>query len=341
MGLLYFKAMKHFRTLLFALAVLALASCGTDGGHFRIEGRLLNLNQGEFYVYSPDGDMRGLDTIRVQAGRFTYTTECTSPKTLMIVFPNFTQQPVFAQPGKSVDIKGDASHLKEMTVKGTKANELMNTFREKIRSASPPEVLKHASQTAADHPESPVAAYLVYTYFMNTPTPDFATASRLLGQIAQAQPDNTYVKRLKAMADGRPNPSDTSLPRFTATDIDGRTVSDATLREAPATLVIAWASWNYSSMSMLRQAAQRAATMNGRLKVVGICLDPSPQSCRRTLRTSQIEGAVNICDGRMAEGQLYNRLGMYNLPDNILIKNGRIAERNLSTSTVLLRIDQL
>ena len=103
-----------------------MVSCGTDKRHFKIDGRLLNLNQGEFYVYSPDGSLGGVDTIKVQAGRFTYKVECQKEMTLMIVFPNFTEQPVFAAPGKSVDIKGDASHLKEMTVKGTKANELMN-----------------------------------------------------------------------------------------------------------------------------------------------------------------------------------------------------------------------
>ncbi|WP_337487398.1 DUF4369 domain-containing protein, partial [Prevotella sp.] len=71
--------MKHLYILI--LAVLTLASCGTDSGHFKLEGRLLNINQGEFYVYCPDGAMRGLDTIKVQAGRFTYTTECDAPKT--------------------------------------------------------------------------------------------------------------------------------------------------------------------------------------------------------------------------------------------------------------------
>ena len=112
--------------LFLSIISLFLASCGTDSHHFSIDGRLLNLNQGEFYVYSPDGKVtHGIDTIKVQAGRFSYTVECDNPMTLMIVFPNFTEQPVFAQPGKSVDIKGDASHLKEMTVKGTKDNDCL------------------------------------------------------------------------------------------------------------------------------------------------------------------------------------------------------------------------
>ena len=35
----------------------------------------------------------------------------------MLVFPNFSEQPIFAQSGKTVNVKGDATHLKEMSVK--------------------------------------------------------------------------------------------------------------------------------------------------------------------------------------------------------------------------------
>ena len=66
--------------------------------------------------------------------------------TLMLVFPNFTEQPIFAQPGKTVDVKGDAYHRKELTVEGTKDNKLMNSFRRQTANASPPEALKYARQ---------------------------------------------------------------------------------------------------------------------------------------------------------------------------------------------------
>ena len=103
--------------MLFAFALI-LTACGTDSHHFKIEGRLLQLNQGEFYVYSPTGDIDGVDTLEVEAGRFALEIPCEKPTALMIVFPNFTEQPIFAEPGKTVDIKGDASHLSEMTIKG-------------------------------------------------------------------------------------------------------------------------------------------------------------------------------------------------------------------------------
>lgn len=128
-------------------AILLLASCGEDSKHFKIEGRLLQMNQGEFYVYSNGAGVEGLDTIKVQGGRFSFEMPCLSPVTLTLVFPNFSETPIFAEPGKTAKIDGDASHLKMLKVKGTKDNELMTTFRSQISNASPPEI-KHYVGTA-------------------------------------------------------------------------------------------------------------------------------------------------------------------------------------------------
>ena len=334
MGLFSFHTMKHLKAFAALLLVLVTASCGTDSRHFSIDGRLLNLNQGEFYVYSPDGKVtHGMDTIKVQAGRFSYTVECDRPMTLMIVFPNFTEQPVFAQPGKSVDIKGDASHLKEMTVKGTKDNELMNKFREQILSASPAEMRKAAVQIADDKPESAVAAYLVRRYLIETDSPDYAEARRLLRKIAERQHDNAYVQRMLAACDGKQALAPGSaLPSFSTYDIDGHPVSNATLSAKPTTIVVAWATWNYSSTSLLRQISQKLKSGNGNVAVIGICLDPDKTSCRKTLKQYGIEGITTVCDGRMVNGDLYNRLGMSSLPDNVVIRNGRIEKRSIATS---------
>ena len=113
------------RIIGFLGCVLLLAACGSDSGKFRLEGRLRNINQAEFWVYSPDGSMQGIDTITVRNGRFAYELELEDEATLMVVFPNYSEQPVFARPGKTVSIKGDATHLKEIIIEGTKENEHM------------------------------------------------------------------------------------------------------------------------------------------------------------------------------------------------------------------------
>lgn len=328
---------KYSLVSLLSFLTLLLASCGTDSHHFKIDGHLLNLNQGEFYVYSPDGSVtHGMDTIKVQAGRFSYLVECDRPMTLMIVFPNFTEQPVFAEPGKSVDIKGNASHLKELTVKGTKANKLMNAFREQILSASPAEIKKCAIQMAEDNPESAVAVYLVRRYLVTVDRPDYTTAARLLKLIVEKQPDNQFAARLLVSCNGKTTINNGSkLPSFSANDINGKVVNNATLASVPNVVFYVWATWNYSSTSQLRQLADMERQSDGKLKVVSICLNPDKSSCQRTLKQYGADNITTICDGRMVNGDLFNKLGLYNLPDNILIKNGAIAEQHIEFSRLI------
>lgn len=359
------------------VAALVCTSCGTDSRHFRIDGRLLHLNQGEFYVYSPDGTINGLDTIKVQAGRFSYEVACDRPMTLMIVFPNFTEQPVFAQPGKSVDLKGDASHLKEMTVKGTKDNELMNKFREMIRNAAPPEMKKCAQLFVQDHPESRVGAYLVDRYFIHDANPDTKTAVRLIDLMIEKQPENGYLKRQKRQLTASfVATKGADIPNVLGTTVDGKTIGRVQLTKAPVTVVCALATWKYESMSQFRRLAAYAASQQGRVAVVGVSIDASPSLVRSQL-ASQIgisdsasglafgpssgsssgsasgsssgsssasasaaaQGSSSsrssstcyvVCDGKMVESPFFTRLGLTGVPDNIVIKNGRIAAAHLT-----------
>lgn len=359
------------------VAALVCTSCGTDSRHFRIDGRLLHLNQGEFYVYSPDGTINGLDTIKVQAGRFSYEVACDRPMTLMIVFPNFTEQPVFAQPGKSVDLKGDASHLKEMTVKGTKDNELMNKFREMIRNAAPPEMKKCAQLFVQDHPESRVGAYLVDRYFIHDANPDTKTAVRLVDLMIEKQPENGYLKRQKRQLTASfVATKGADIPNVLGTTVDGKTIGRVQLTKAPVTVVCALATWKYESMSQFRRLAAYAASQQGRVAVVGVSIDASPSLVRSQL-ASQIgisdlafgpssgssSGSASglasgsssgsssasasaaaqassssrssstcyvVCDGKMVESPFFTRLGLIGVPDNIVIKNGRIAAAHLT-----------
>lgn len=308
-----------------------MVSCGTDKRHFKIDGRLLNLNQGEFYVYSPDGSLGGVDTIKVQAGRFTYKVECNKEMTLMIVFPNFTEQPVFAAPGKSVDIKGDASHLKEMTVKGTKANELMNQLREQIANASPAEIQKYAKQFVEDHPESIVSMYVVRNFFLQKDNPDFATARLLIDKMIESQPKNNALKTLQqTVRNHTPIAHNSSVPKFAAYDINGKQVNNAMLAKADTAVVIAWATWNYSSVSMLQTVAQIQKEKGSKMKVLGVCLDYSRSLSRTALRQRDMDDIPTVCDGKAVDGDVYNRLGMSNLPDNIFIEKGRVTATGLT-----------
>lgn len=318
-------------TLLLLCATLLLAACGTDGGHFKIEGRLLHINGGEFYVYSPDGDLNAIDTIKVQAGRFSYEMPCTRPQTLMIVFPNYTEQPIFAQPGKSVNIEGEASHLKEMKVTGTKDNELMNGFRKQVASCSPQEAKSKAEAFIKEHPASMVSCYLVRRYFIQEQQPDLMGATRLLKLMAEAQPKNGDVKRqlqqLQAM--GTSIKVGSPVPAINAVAIDSTRINKAWLTEKPVTVVCVWATSNYTSQSMLRQAIEKAIMQNGNMRVLSICLDASSKEAMKTLKQQSLMQCTTVCDGQMLHSPIFRALGLYDVPDNLIIRNGRIAAMHI------------
>lgn len=328
---------KTIAILLFAATILS--SCGVDSKHFRIEGRILNINQGAFYVYDDEGAINGIDTIKLEGGRFAYEIACERPTTLMLVFPNFSEQPIFAEPGKEVKVKGDASHLKNLKVEGTKTNELMNKFREQIASASPPEAGKFAAQFVADHPESPVGVYLVKHYFVASINPNYKEATRLLGLMQPKQPKNGQIIRMTALIKNLAQTQvGNRLPTFTAYDTRGRLVSSADLSSGLA-VVCTWASWSYESTEQLRAIRRAQQKSGGRLKVVSIALDASKADIKNSLERDSISWP-NVCDGMMFESKTVRQLGMAAVPDNMLIKNGRIIARGLKADEIEAKIAQ-
>ena len=319
-----------------------LVSCGGKSGYFKMEGRFLHINQGELYVYSPDGGIKDMDTIRIEAGRFAYQTPMEKASTLILVFPNFSQHPVFAEPGGSVDIKADASHLKEMTVKGTDDNELMNDFREQILNASPVEEVDAAERFISDHPGSRVSYYLFQKYFMQTSSVDIKRAFRILGIMeAEKKSDipaldltkqRQYLNSQKAMAVGA------VLPTFSARDIEGNNVSSSDYKKGIA-VICTWASWSYTSLDQLR-TLRDFHREHADLRVFGICLDGSKVECKNTIERQMLEGTF-VCDEQMTEGRLYRQLGLGTVPNNIILKNGKILACGLDNKSLRERLEKL
>lgn len=322
------------RIVLFLLLVLILISCGTRSGHFKMEGRFLHMNQGELYVYSPDGGIDGLDTIKIEAGRFAYEIPCSKPATLVIIFPNYSVQPIFAESGGSVEVKADASHLKEMEVKGTDDNELMTKFRKQIANSSPPDELKYAIQIIKDHPESTVSVYLLNRYLIQTETPDYKQAANLLKILLKEQPGNVTLGRLQRQISGLGTLKvGDKLPNFTTKDINGKLINNATL--ANQTIIIStWAAWSYESLDF--QRALNDAVKAGKIAALGISVDANPKEVRQALKNDDIT-FPNVCDGKMLSTPLLKTFGLTTVPDNIVVRNGKIIERGITANTVRQR----
>ena len=328
----------------YLLLCLLLSSCGTPSGRFRVEGRFKNLNQGEFYIY--DFDHGWKDTIGVRDGRFVYDIALRDTVTLSLLFPNFSELPIFARPGTTVKIVGDVSSLRETAITGTRENETMTDYRLHINDMTPPEQLDAAREFIADNPKSVVSEYLLRRYFILIPplatetAPRYDEALTLCNTMLEAQPQNLRLIQLQQQLEQLQSQRGGRLPSFSTIDTRGRSVGNMQLKSR-ANVICAWTSWSFDSQTMLRQLWALHKKNPTRIAIVAICLDASTAEGRHVFERDSISCPF-ICDGNLWQSPLVSTLGITTVPATILTDaQGNIIARNLPYTDLRAKIDSL
>lgn len=346
-------------TFIFSLfTIVLLTGCNHNGDFFKIEGKFLNFNQGELYIYTPDGEMTQIDTIVVQDGRFAYETFITTPTTYSLVFPNFTEQPIFGIPGCKAKVKADATHLKEMEVTGNEDNELMTEFRLHVAPMSPPQVIKYLQDFVKQNTQSAVSLSMITKYLVKTDSPDYTLADKLLKLMIDASKDEkennplltTKAKKLKnQIAILAKTETKQYLPDFTINTKNLVSRDSAFMKRIVNTdifkgkvgIINIWTSWNYDSQNIQRRLIEIKEENGGKVAILGISLDADRKVAKETLRRDKINWD-NVCDEMMWDSPLLQRLGIGQVPDNILIdKYGKIVARNLEFDNLKTEVDKL
>lgn len=334
--------MRIWSSLASSLLILLLASCGADSHHFSLEGRFLKMNQGQFYVYSPDGAISGIDTIMVQGGRFAYEIPCEEEGTIVIVLPNYSEIPVFVEPGKSVDLKADASHIKDIEVTGTDTNDRMTKWRKNTSSQSPDGLVKQAEQFIKDNPSSIISRWLLRKYFIVTAKPNLKKARELVRLMSEKADKDASVVRLSVGLENVPLQVGDELPVFTAKDLQGKSVQASQYRLGK-TVILVWATWDYDGQSISRRVARKIEEMKSQgkqvPKVLGISIDASAVDAKKTVGSDSTAWST-ICDGLMWKSPVVKAIGTTKVPDNFVIENGKVKACHLSNDELLKEIEK-
>ena len=319
---------------------LFIASCGGEKDRLQIEGSFRGMNQGELYIYGTGGAHK-LDTIALQKGEFQYRIPLEDTVTFVLVFPNFSELPIFAEPGAVIRIEGDATHLKETTIKGTPDNKLMTTFRLQTAQLTPPEVTKAAAEFIREQPASPVSRYIFDRYFIRTAEPDYALTHELAEVMRLASPDDPALAQLSRSIEGLTvTQKGLHLPSFTATDVYGRPVSSADLN-AKVNVITLWATWNYESVALQNLLRRLSGRYGNDLKILSVCLDGNVRECKRVLSRDSLKWST-VCDGTMWENPILQKTGLTYIPDNILIDSrGNIIAHTLNYQKMTDKLKEL
>jgi hypothetical protein len=145
------------------------------------------------------------------------------------------------------------------------------------------------------------------------------------------QPDNTRLLALShqvaALSTSRVG---ARLPKISAVDTEGRTVTSASLSKGVAVISV-WGSWNYESLDIQRTLRDIKEEAGDKLRLLSICIDASKNNCKQQMDGNRITWS-NICDEKMMEGRLLQQLGLMRPADNIVLVNGKVTDRELSNS---------
>ena len=322
------------------LTLLLLTSCGPSGNQFRLAGRLRNINQGQFLVYSPDGAFAGIDTIKVQNGRFVYEKEVRKDITLMLVFPNFSEQAVFASPGEEVEIKGDATHLKEMTITGTDENDELTKLRIRLNKLTPPEIAAAVAEYIQEEPSSMISIYLLDKYFVNAKTPDYVEAQRLATLMLKANPDNGRLRKLKKQLDGLKNSRlQAMLPVVSSTDINGKSISTSQVK-GKIGVISTWATWNFPSTDIQRKLRKLQKQYPQELSLISICIDGDKRECKKRVDRDSLLWTI-VCDEQMFQTPIVQQLGLFVVPSMVVTnKQGKIVARDIEPNKVVEELEK-
>ena len=292
-------------------------------------------------MYSPDGAINDIDTIKVQGGRFAYEIPCESEGTIVIVLPNYTEIPVFVEPGKSVDMTADASHIKDIEVTGTDANERMTEWRKNTSSQSPDGLKKQAEQFIRENPSSIVSRWLLRKHFVVTAMPDLKKAKELVRLMEKSTDKEPSVMRLVVGLENLPLQVGDVLPAFKAKDLRGNDVLASQYRVGKAVILV-WSSWDYEGQSISRRVLRKIEEMksDGKQvpKVLGISIDASAVKAKKTIGNDSTAWST-ICDGLMWDSPVVKAMGSTRVPDNFVLENGKVKACHLGAEELLKQLD--
>lgn len=294
--------MSRLKSFVCCLICFMMLTACADKDAIRIKGNIHGITQADFLIYSPDGGINKLDTIHVIDGKFDWQIPLKEEATFVIIYPNFSEQVVFAQPGDVITMKGDAGQLRQITVTGSADNEAMTQFR--LQHLNDKEAdRKAAMQTYVnENPDSRISIYL-----QRQLTLESATFSRL-----------RKGERLPTIM----------LPPDRISDDEDTIYIQHTKKKEPESmqgrplLILFWATWNGPSHTLNERARQlinktKKNPTDKRIQALSISLDVDLRSYNIFLNRDTVDWP-HRCYRRSWNTPVVTQCAVTNIPFAIL-----------------------
>lgn len=320
---------RFFRFLAFVMPI-TLLSCGPGSDRVRVKGKFRNLDNAEFYVYSETGAFSGIDTIKIEGGKFSFERPCKEAEVLTFLYPNSSRTYIILEPGKTITVRSNAEHLEGTDVSGTEANERFTRFRLKNLDNPPANIHLAAAQYIRDNASHIDGLAAFIQYFSQQEQPNGGEALSLLDALKAGMPQNQAMLQLDQHL--RPlltNAVGQKVAPFAATTTEGNRVNIPQDFAGKPLLITFLASWQSESHVAAQTLNRLRRAFGSQMGYLTISLDIDTHRWAEFAQSDSVNAPV-ICDGLSFESPVVNTLGVRYVPGNLLVdRTGHIVGRDL------------
>lgn len=329
------------------LLLLILSACGSkDPNAVRLSGEIKGLGDDTLYIYGTDRLYDRMDTLTVKDDKFSATLRIDTLVDARLQFSDGTEYPLYLDKGNQITIKGTAGDLSSLEINGNTHNDELTQFQKELRGLGTPSeraLAEKAEDFIRSHPSSLASIYLLETYFVQQPQPNYNRIEQLTEHMTGGLKDRPYVDELLTLIQEAEKVSvGKTLPHIQLPNAEGTSISRTSFKDKYL-LIHFWASWDPQSMeanAALRRIYKKEAK-NEKFALWGISLDIDRKTWEETIERDTLKWEQS-CDFTGWNTEPVQKLAIQTLPANLLLSpSGRIEGKDLSEEEIEQRVEEI
>ncbi len=326
----------------FLAIILLLAGCGKNKNTFILSGTIKGINDTIAWVIIPDTAFGSIDTISIKEEKFEYHLQTDTTVLITLMFKDGTQYDIFADKNTQTEISGDTAHKNSLQIRGGTYNDILYPLMDRYRKINAKQIRDSVKTFITQNPFSPVSAYLLNKYYIQTPNPDAKAIQELIRLMSGKLQDNFLIRdieeRLKynVMADtGR------YISNFRTKNKDNKYISSYQYNNQYI-VVTFWASWLPDGIRIQKEIAE-AKKDKKREKTVflNIALDTDKKTWNEMIKNDSLP-AEQTCELTGWKSRMAEQFGVNSIPQIILLnKQHKVVAREKRLKPIIAKLDSL
>ena len=340
-----FVTMK--KACLLCLLLIGLFACGGEKTELvRLSGEIKGLGNDTLYLYGTDRTYDRMDTLIVEKDKFSATLTVDTLASVVLLFGDGTEYPLFLDKGNRIRITGSDDGLAALQVDGNVFNVELTAFQQELKELSSPsvkELEEKAEGFIKSHPTSLASVYLLDKYFVQAMQPDLKRIKALAESMTGELKDRPYMQELLSRIEEEEKVEvGKTVPFFRLSNAEGKEITRSTLK-GQYLLMHFWASWDSVSReqnAMFRRIYKKEQK-NKDFSLIGISLDLDKDKWKETIKADTLKWE-QACDFAGWNGEVVKLFAIRKLPANLLLSpNGKIEAKDLDEKAIEKRLKDI